>query len=86
MKLEIIAVRDIKANCFGQPQFVPNIGAAIRAFGDEVNRADQNNPLYKHPEDFELFHLGWYGDGDAKFDLFDKPRQLAVATNFTTQN
>lgn len=82
MKLEIIAVRDRAANCYGQPQFVPNLGAAIRSFGDEVNRADTNNPLYNHPEDFDLYHLGWYGDGDAYFELMQSPKQIAVGANY----
>jgi len=28
MKLQVIVVRDSKADCFGQPQFVPSVGAA----------------------------------------------------------
>lgn len=82
MKLEIIVVRDIKANCYGQPQFVPSLGAAVRAFGDEVNREDRTNQLYMHPEDFELYHVGWYGDADAKFTLFESPKQIALASTY----
>lgn len=83
MKLAIIAIRDIKANCFGQPNFVTNIGSAIRSFGDECQREDRNNMLYMHPEDFELYELGWWGDGDAHFEIYnDGPRQIAVGSNY----
>lgn len=80
MKLEIIVVRDRTANCFGQPQFVPSLGAAIRSFADEINREANDNMLYKHPEDYDLYHLGWYGDGDAHMEL-KKPEQIAVGAN-----
>lgn len=86
MKLQIIALRDIKANVYGQPMFVPNIGAAIRNFGDQVQ--DPNSgPLHKHPEDFELWHLGEYDDNDGSFYTDTgggtfTAKQLAVGSNF----
>lgn len=82
MKLHIICVRDIKANCYGQPQFVASLGGAVRSFGDECQRADANNVMHKHPEDFELYDLGWFGDGDAHFELHETPRQIAVGSNY----
>ncbi|QCQ84989.1 nonstructural protein [Blackfly microvirus SF02] len=82
MILTIVATRDIKANAFAQPQFVQNIGHYMRAFSDEVNRKDENNLLWKHPEDFEIYELGKYDDNTAEFILHDKPKQLGVATNY----
>lgn len=79
MILQIICVRDRAVDAFGQPNFVLSIGGATRSFTDEVNRADTNNSMYKHPDDFELYHLGSYDDGPAAFDLLDKPRLLMVA-------
>lgn len=88
MKMQIVAVRDIKANVYAQPMFVGSLGAAIRSFGDECQREDNNNVLYKHPEDFELWHLGEYDDADGSFytvessdSYFDK-KQLAVGSNY----
>ena len=82
MKLQIICVRDIKANVYGQPQFVANVGGAIRSFGDECSRAAADNIMYNHPEDFELYDLGWFGDGDAHFELHPAPKQIAVGSNY----
>lgn len=79
MLLQIVCVRDRAVNAFGQPQFVVSIGGATRSFTDEVNRADVNNPMHKHPEDFEFYHLGTYDDGDAKFELLERPRLISVA-------
>lgn len=82
MKLHIVVIRDIKANVFAQPQFVPSIGGFVRSFGDECQREDANNLMFKHPEDFEAYDLGWYGDGDAHFELHDKPKQIAAGSNY----
>lgn len=78
MILKIVAVRDRAADVFGQPNFVASIGAAIRAFGDEVNRSgDPNNAFNKHPEDFDLYEIGEYDDSTAEL-IPIKPRQLAI--------
>lgn len=73
MKIEVMAIKDQQTNAFGQPIFVPTIGAAIRMFGDEINRNADNNQLYKHPEDFSLYHLGSYDDNAGKFQNLDAP-------------
>lgn len=87
MELKIIVVRDIKADVFMQPQFVSSLGAAIRSFGDECQRQDENNILWKHPEDFELYHIGNWDDNSGSFDVehdgsgFDR-KQIAVGSNY----
>lgn len=78
MRYVICAVRDRVADCFGTPIFVTSTGAAIRSFGDEINRADTGNTYYKHPDDFDLFELGAFIDATATFELLDSPRQLAL--------
>lgn len=80
MKLYILAIRDIKANVYMTPFFGHTVGAAVREFGDLAN--DKNHPIGKHPEDYELYELGWFGDGDAQFSLRDKPHQVAIASDF----
>ena len=35
---------------------------AIRIFREEVNRASDDNPFYKWPDDFELIHCANYDD------------------------
>lgn len=79
MKLVIVAIRDSAANAFGRPNFVPALGAAVRGFGDEVNRRAEDNPLHAHPEDFEMFELGMFDDETAEFVLHEKPRPVARA-------
>ena len=46
-------------------------------------RRSRKSTLAKHPEDFEVYELGWYGDGDAYFELLETPKQIAVGSNYT---
>lgn len=79
MRYHVLAIRDRAADVFGVPHFVASVGAGIRSFGDEVNRADTTNPLYNHPDDFDLYHLGEYDDSNGVFyQTPDGPRQIAI--------
>lgn len=80
MLLQIVVVRDSGADCFGQPQYVPSIGGAIRSFGDESQ--NPQSIIYKHPGDYILYKLGTYNDATAKMDLLDVPEQIARAVDF----
>lgn len=68
MKLYACALYDDKAKAYNRPYFVPALGLATRSFMDEVNRAAQDNPLYQHPEDFHLAHLGFYDEETGTFE------------------
>jgi len=79
MKQCVVAVFDRAAQLFGRPFFVQAPGQAIRSFTDEVNRKDdQRGEFARHPDDFDLFHLGEYDDTHATFEILAKPRQLAL--------
>ena len=68
MKLHIVVIRDIKAN-------VLHSLSSLRTSADSSAHSRMNareipkKYLAKHPEDFEVYELGWYGDGDAYFEL-----------------
>lgn len=85
MKYVVCSVRDICADMFGQPFYQASIGMAQRSFSDSVNQNDGKNLLAAHPEHFELYHLGFYDDADASFDLFPKPKQLLLGSNCVTK-
>lgn len=72
------SIKDSAADAYGRPFFLPSIGVAIRSFTDEVNRAAEDNQIYQHPEDFDLFELGSFDDSTGKFDLHDVPKQIAL--------
>lgn len=79
MKQIIVAVRDSQADVYGRPYFVPTEGMAIRSFSDEVNRAADDNPLYKHAKDFALYNIGSYDDATAMIECLNPPRLLINA-------
>lgn len=89
MKYYVVATRDIVANVYSPPIFVPNIGQAIRAFGDECKRPAQPgqppNVLEQHPEDFELWLIGEYDDNTGQMEPGIQPdsrKQIAVGANY----
>jgi hypothetical protein len=79
MKLVIVAVKDRAAECFARPMFVPSTGVAIRSFSDEVNRAADDNQLYAHPDDFDMYELGIFDDFTGQFTLSENPSIIASA-------
>lgn len=78
MKLNICSVKDRAADAFGRPMFVPSIGVAIRSFSDELNRASDDNQLYNHPDDFDLYDFGIFDDNTGLFELHDQPKLLSL--------
>ena len=83
MKFKIVAVRDNAIGTFAHPWLVASIGAAVRAFGDEVKREGDNgqrNPLFMHPADFDLYELGEYDD-DGIFETH-LPNKIASGVDY----
>lgn len=75
MQVKVLVVRDRATDSFGNPMFFRHVNEGLRAFADEVNRADSQ--VAAHPEDYDLYLLG---DFDPSTGLFacETPRQLAI--------
>lgn len=67
-KLVVTAVRDAAMAMFHRPMFTPTVAVAVRAVADEANRKVGENPLSAHPEDYELFELGFYDEDSGLFE------------------
>lgn len=78
MKLEIVAIHDRAADAFGRPISVNALGQAIRSFQDEINRPAENNEMNRHPDDYDLFHLGTYDDNTGELTSLEEPKQIAI--------
>jgi hypothetical protein len=76
MKMVIVSIKDTAADAFGRPAFVATEGVALRQFQDEVNRASDDNQLYKHSQDFHLYYLGLFDDSTGVFDLLETPKLI----------
>lgn len=72
-----VAVRDVKADGFAAPFFVPTLGMAERSFSDEVNRAE--SPMFAHAEDYSLYHVGFFEDDGGVLVADGPPRLLVTA-------
>lgn len=77
MRYKVLSVRDRAIDAYGQPFFTSSVGGAIRSFADEINRAGDNNPLSRHPEDYDLYLLGEFDDSLGEFSC-ERPSQVAV--------
>lgn len=80
MKMNIYAIKDQQVAAFAQPFFMQTNGQAIRAFTDAINRPDENNNMYKHPDDFTLHHIGTWNDETGEFESLT-PEQIAIGKN-----
>jgi hypothetical protein len=65
----VVAVFDKAVQAYAKPMFVPALGAALRAFEDEVIRPDSE--MGKHPEDYAMFHIGTYDDSSAELEKIE---------------
>jgi hypothetical protein len=84
MLYQVFSVKDRAADAFGRPVFGNSTGASLRSFTDEVNRNAPENEMYRHAEDFELYHLGAFDDGSGEFILFPAPKLLVRGDNVKT--
>ena len=75
----ICSVKDRAADAFGRPLFVASKGIALRSFTDEVNRAAEDNQMYNHPDDFDLYELGTFDDSTGIIQMLPQPVVLAMA-------
>lgn len=80
MKFHVICLRDIKGNQHEAPMFVNNIQVAIRDISDMINDPEKRFNWQKHPEDFELWHLGLWDNESAEFTSDDDETDIHKAT------
>lgn len=77
---QVYALRDRKADVFGRPVFVANVGSLIRELTDAVSSGGSDT-LARHPGDFALYRLGTFDDVKGTFECLPLPDfVLEVAT------
>lgn len=82
--LFICSVFDRKVGSYGRPMFARAVGEAMRIFRDEVNRPAEDNILYKHPEDFDLFLVGKFDEETGRL-IAENPLMLDSGTSTTRE-
>lgn len=58
--LKVFAMRDVKADAYGNIVALPTRGLAMRGFVDSC--ASKDSPLRQHPEDYTLYELGTFDE------------------------
>lgn len=81
MRINVFSIFDDKGKAFMTPFFMSQIGQALRAFSDAVNDPLAEN-IYKHPEDFTLFHLGCFDVLSGQFDMLATPSALGIGVQY----
>jgi len=79
-KLRIYSVKDLATGCFMRPFFHQADNAAVRSFGEEVNRDAPDNMLFKHPGDFDLYVCGDFDDSCGLLSVCE-PTKLVSASS-----
>lgn len=75
----MVSVQDSAVGVFGRPMFLRSDGEAVRVFQDEVNRAAEDNMLYRHPDDYSLWRIGTWDD-DTGEPIAEHRKRLAEAS------
>ena len=66
MKMEMYAVKDIKAGIFHPPLFAHNAPHAIRMCSSVLD--NEESQFAKWPADFQIFHIGSFDDQSGNID------------------
>lgn len=77
MRLFVMAIKDTASQTFATPFFPPAEQVAIRSVGDLVNAPDRGNQIANHPEDYELYELGFFDDNTGLIVSNAEPRLVA---------
>ncbi len=70
MFIFLLAIFDVKADCFLPPFFAPSLPHGIRTFSDFAN--DSDTPIGMHPSDYTLFHIATFDKSSGVLDIIDK--------------
>ena len=76
MKMMVYTIKDLAAQVCNRPFFLRHAGEALRMFTDEINRDAEDNNLFRHADDYELYELGEYEDTDGSFTLHKAPKLM----------
>lgn len=80
MKIAIFSVYDSKTKIFGQPNFLINKGAAIRAWSEAAN--DKQSNIGKHPADYTMFYIADWDDETGTITMRDVKENLGTAIEY----
>lgn len=78
----MMAIKDRALDAYMRPFFAHSVGQAVRMFQDEIN--NNQGEMHKHPDDYDLYHLGLWDDKTATFAACEAPEQVAIGKQYKT--
>jgi hypothetical protein len=84
MIVHVFCIRDRATDQYSNPMFLLSNGHAIRTFTDEVNRKSDDNLIYHHPDDYDLYRLGEFNTDSGMFDT-GVPEMVCVGKNVSVK-
>lgn len=83
-RMSVYAVLDVKANAFVSPHFHKSHGQAIRDFSAAVRGG--KSMLSNYPDDFSLYHLGYFDEVSGLLEDVTPPVFLSRASEHVSLN
>lgn len=77
------SIHDTKSGIYNSPFYAHTIGEAERMFKELT--LDEKTQVSKHPEDFDLFHVGEYDDNSGTFTSLKSPQHIIKAIQFKAE-
>lgn len=77
---QMFSIRDAKGQFFNIPFSKMNFAVAERDFANMTQ--DPNSPIFKNPEDYDLYHIAQYDEKTGKVLPLDTPHHIAKAIQF----
>lgn len=85
MKYLLVTIKDQAVDAFQPIASVRAEGEAIRSFQDALNNP-QNAQLHAHPDDFNLYLVGYFDDQTGAIEPLATPKQLALGKQLKINN
>lgn len=82
--MKVFAVRDSKADAFGELFACPSVGLAVRSFGEAV--MNPKTGLNRYPEDYSLWELGTYEQNSGQVEGLKLPKLIKSAVEVIQEN
>ena len=78
MKYLLMAIRDRASKVYDRPVPTRSEPEAIRMLADIAK--DESTMIGQHPDDFTMFHIGYYDDATGTITPEDAPAKVATAS------
>lgn len=76
MQFILASIKDRAVEAFQPISCCRSEGEAVRAFKDAIDNP-QNRTLHSHPDDYDLYVVGYMDDATGLLERLDQPKKIA---------